>query len=54
MLDLERGAELVLQGVHLRPHDEPLAVADARDRLEDLVPNWLVLGGQVEQRNRGG
>ncbi len=33
------------------PHDEPLAVAHARDRGEDLVAQRAVLRLQIEQRN---
>ena len=34
------------------PEDEPLAVADARDRREDLVADAAVLRVEIEQRDR--
>ena len=49
--DAERGGELALERLDFRPLDEPLAVADARDRGEDLVAQRPVLRLEVEQRH---
>ena len=51
VIDFEQFAELHLKGVDFGPHDEPLAVADARNRREHLVADRRVLGLQVEQRH---
>ena len=44
--------ELALERLDLRAADEPLAVADARDRGEDLLAQRPVLRLQIEQRHR--
>ena len=49
--DAELRGELALERVHLGPHDEALAVADARDRGENLVAQRPVLRLEIEQRN---
>ena len=46
--------ELALERVDLGPHDEALAVADARDGGEDLVAQRPVLGLEIEQRDAHG
>ena len=51
MAHAEHRGELVLERVDLRAHDEPLAVRDARHRLENLVADRPVLGLEVEQRD---
>ena len=52
--DAEHPRHLVLERGDLGAHDEPLAVADARDRRENLVAQRAVLRVQVEQRNLDG
>ena len=48
-VDAEQRRQLALERVDLRPHDEALAVADARDRREDLVAQRPVLRVEIEQ-----
>ena len=47
----EHPGQLALERLDLRPHDEPLAVAHARDGGEDLVAERSVLRLQIEQRD---
>jgi len=51
VLDAQQGAQLGLEGVDLRPHDEALAVGHARHRGQDLLAKRPILGLQVEQRH---
>ena len=44
--------QLALERLDLRAEDEALAVADARDRREDLVADRPVLRLEIEQRHR--
>ena len=49
--DAEVGGELRSSASTSGPHDEPLAVADARDRGEDLVAQRPVLRLEIEERH---
>jgi hypothetical protein len=48
VLDADERAQLALEAVDLRPHDEALTVADARNSREDFVAQRPVLCLQVE------
>ena len=48
---LARGGELVLECGHLRPANECARAQDAAPRVEDLVVQWRVLCGEIDQRH---
>ena len=50
VVDPEQGGQLVLERVDLRPHDEPLAVAHARDRRQRVLAQRSILRLKVEER----
>ena len=52
VLDADERTQFSLQIVDLRPHDEPLAVAHACHRREEVVAQRSILGVEVEQGNR--
>ncbi len=53
VLDAEERGQFPLEAVDLRPHDEALAVGDARHCRENVLAQWTVLRLQIEQGHLG-
>ena|SRR5436190_8327677 len=49
MLDADERGQLAFKRLDLRPQDETLPVADARDRPEQCLPQRSVLSVQIEK-----
>ena len=49
----ELGRQLTLERLDLGAHDEPLAVADPRDRCQQLVAQRPILRLEIEERHGG-